>query len=149
MRIQLPIVYISILPHDYCDEPESKVWPFCSKILCRCSWWDSKKIGAAAPPVKTKDGWVFLYHGVSDDDNVYRVGAVLLDKLNPVTILGRTDDAILEPSMPYEKEGQIPNVFFPCGNVLIGEKLFVYYGGGDSTVNVATIAIDELLRVLK
>jgi predicted GH43/DUF377 family glycosyl hydrolase len=118
-------------------------------IAPRKGWWDSKKIGAAAPPVKTKDGWVFLYHGVSDDDNGYRVGAVLLDKLNPVTILGRTDDPILEPRMSYEKEGQIPNVVFPCGNVLMGEKLFVYYGGGDSTVNVATIAIDELLRVLK
>jgi predicted GH43/DUF377 family glycosyl hydrolase len=118
-------------------------------IAPRKGWWDSKKIGAAAPPVKTKDGWVFLYHGVSDDDNAYRVGAILLDRLNPVTILGRTDEPILEPSMPYEKEGQIPNVVFPCGNVLMDEKLYVYYGGGDSTVNVATIAIDELLRVLK
>ncbi len=118
-------------------------------IAPRKGWWDSKKIGAAAPPVKTKDGWVLLYHGVSDDDNTYRVGAVLLDRLNPVTILGRTDDPILEPKMPYEKEGQVPNVVFPCGNVLIDGKLFVYYGGGDSTVNVATIAIDELLGVLK
>lgn len=117
-------------------------------ISPRNGLWDSKKVGAAAPPVKTKDGWIMLYHGVSED-GVYRAGALLLDLLNPLKLLARTDDPILEPEMPYEKEGQVNNVVFPCGNVLMGDKLFVYYGGGDSVVSVATIAVDELLKVLE
>ena len=117
-------------------------------IAPRAGWWDSKKVGAAAPPVKTKEGWVFLYHGVSED-SIYRVGAVLLDLKNPSKIIGRTDNPIFEPEMLYEKEGQIPNVVFPCGVVLIGKKLFVYYGGGDQVIGVATVDIDELIKVLK
>lgn len=114
----------------------------------RKGWWDSKKVGAAAPPVKTKDGWILLYHGVSED-GVYRVGALLLDLRNPVNVLARTDNPILEPETPYEREGEVNNVVFPCGNVVIGKKLFVYYGGGDSVVGVATIAIDKLLKVFE
>jgi len=118
-------------------------------IMTRKGWWDSTKVGLASPPFKTKDGWVVLYHGVSEEDGAYRVGAVLTSLDNPVKIIGRTDYSIFEPETPYEKEGQIPNVVFPCGSVLINKKLFVYYGGGDKVVGVATINIDDLLRVLK
>ncbi len=117
-------------------------------IYTRKSWWDSKKVGAAAPPVKTKEGWIMLYHGLSED-NVYRVGAVLLDLKNPLKILGRTRHPILEPETAYEKTGLIPNVVFPCGNVVLGDKLFVYYGGADQVIGVATIKIADLLAYLK
>lgn len=111
-------------------------------------WWDSEKVGAAAPPIKTREGWIMLYHGVSED-GVYRVGAVLLDLKNPVKILARTIYPILEPETSYEKNGQVPNVVFPCGNVVLGRELYVYYGCGDSVVGVATAKIRELLKVLK
>ena len=117
-------------------------------IAPRKWWWDSKKVGAAAPPVKTKDGWVMLYHGVSED-SIYRVGAVLLDLKNPMKVIGRTDNPIFEPETVYEKEGEIPNVVFPCGNVLIGDKLFVYYGGADKVVGVATVKISKLINAIK
>ena len=117
-------------------------------IAPRQWWWDSKKVGAAAPPVKTKDGWVMLYHGVSED-SIYRVGAVLLDLKNPMKVIGRTDNPIFEPETVYEKEGEIPNVVFPCGNVLIGDKLFVYYGGADKVVGVATVKISKLINAIK
>lgn len=118
-------------------------------IMKRKGWWDSTKVGLASPPFKTKEGWVVLYHGVSEDDGAYRVGAVLASLSNPVKIIGRTDYPIFEPETIYEKEGQVPNVVFPCGSVLINKKLFVYYGGADKVVGVATINIDDLLKVLK
>ncbi|MBI3046655.1 MAG: hypothetical protein HYY86_03930 [Candidatus Harrisonbacteria bacterium] len=117
-------------------------------ITPRKGWWDSKKVGTAAPAIKTKDGWVMLYHGISDD-GVYRVGAVLLDLKNPAKIIGRTDNPIFEPEAPYEKNGQISNVVFPGGAMLLGKTIFVYYGGGDTVIGVATIEIDDLLKVLK
>ncbi|KKN08651.1 hypothetical protein LCGC14_1054500, partial [marine sediment metagenome] len=92
------------------------------------------------------DGGVYP---IVSDKGVYRVGAVLLSLKNPVKIIGRTDNPIFEPETSYEKEGQVPNVVFPCGMVLLEETLFVYYGGADQVVGVATIEMKKLLKVLK
>jgi predicted GH43/DUF377 family glycosyl hydrolase len=107
--------------------------------------WDSRKIGIAGPPIKTKYGWLLLYHGISDEDGHYRLGAMLLDLENPEEILARTEDPILEPTQSYEANGQVPNVVFSCGVVLHDETIFVYYGGGDTTLNVATIPLKDLI----
>ena len=117
-------------------------------IYCRPGWWDSKKIGVAAPPLKTKNGWILFYHGISEN-NVYRVGAILLDLKNPIKILGRTTKPLLEPKMPYEKEGVVNNVVFPCGAVEIEGKVFIYYGGADRVVCGATINLANLLQIFK
>jgi predicted GH43/DUF377 family glycosyl hydrolase len=115
----------------------------------RRGFWDSKKVGIAAPPIKTRSGWILFYHGVSEEDGFYRVGAVLLDRQDPTHIISRTNYPLLEPELPYEKEGQVSNVVFPCGNVVIGGQIYLYYGGGDKVVNVATIEIKKLLKLLK
>ncbi len=117
-------------------------------ISPRAGMWDSRKIGIAAPPIKTSAGWVMFYHGVSDEDGFYRVGAILLDLENPTQVIARTNEPIFEPEAPYELEGQIPNVVFPCGAVLLKNKFYIYYGGGDSVVGVATIKKDALLKNL-
>ena len=114
----------------------------------RKGMWDSKKVGVAAPPIKTQEGWLVLYHGVSED-NVYRLGAVLCDIKDPTKITARTDEPIFEPETTYEKKGEAPNVVFPCGAVLIGNKIFIYYGGADKVVGVATAPLATLLRTLK
>ena len=118
-------------------------------IFPRAGMWDSKKIGIAAPPVKTKKGWVIFYHGVSEDDGFYRVGAILLDLVDPTKIIARSDEPIFEPETNYEKEGQTPNVIFPCGAVFLKDKIFLYYGGADKVVGVATIKSEELLKNLE
>lgn len=117
-------------------------------IAPRPGWWDSKKVGISAPPIKTKAGWVLFYHGVSED-NVYRVGAILLDLKNPLKVIARTDEPLFEPETKYEKEGIVNNVVFPCGAVLIKNKIFMYYGGGDRVVGVATLPLKKLLKVFE
>lgn len=111
--------------------------------------WDNKKIGAAAPPIKTKKGWILFYHGVSKEDGFYRVGACLLDLKDPTQVIARTDNPLLEPEAPYEKEGEVSNVVFPCGALLLGREVFLYYGGGDRVVAVATISLKKLLSALQ
>ncbi len=118
-------------------------------ISPRAGMWDSKKIGIAAPPIKTKKGWVLFYHGVSEEDGFYRVGAILLDLADPTKIIARSDEPIFEPETDYEKDGQVPNVVFPCGAVLLDDKFFLYYGGADKVVGVATIGREELLKNLE
>lgn len=112
----------------------------------RPGMWDSSKIGIAAPPLKTEEGWLLLYHGVSVEDRHYRVGAVLLDLKNPLKILGRTYEPLFEPREKYEKHGQVGNVVFPCGAVMQGEDLIIYYGGGDSVVGAAVASVKEVIK---
>jgi predicted GH43/DUF377 family glycosyl hydrolase len=90
--------------------------------------WEALKIGAGTPPIRTKKGWLIIYHGVSAD-KVYRAGAALLDLKNPTKILGRTKSPILEPKETYERYGDVDNVVFPSAACVIDGVLFVYYGG--------------------
>lgn len=116
-------------------------------IVPRPGMWDSRKVGIAAPPIKIDAGWLLLYHGVSDD-GVYRVGAALLDLNDPTIVLSRLVSPIFEPKESYEKNGQINNVVFPCGITLQNDTIYIYYGGGDSVVGVATCSLSSLLDLL-
>jgi beta-1,2-mannobiose phosphorylase / 1,2-beta-oligomannan phosphorylase len=115
-------------------------------LQARPGKWDSQKLGIAGPPFKTERGWVLLYHGISDD-GVYRVGAVLLDLDDPTKVIGRTDHPVLEPMTKYEREGQINNVVFPCGQAVVNDTVYLYYGGADSVVAVATAPIERILSL--
>ncbi len=113
-------------------------------------WWDSRKIGAGAPPIKTKDGWLLIYQAVDDKDSgKYLVGAMLLDLEDPTKVLYRSKSPIIEPDMWYDNEGFKAGVVYPCGAVAVDNQLFVYYGGADSHVCVATTKIDKFLDQLK
>ncbi len=121
----------------------------CIRIIGpRINGWDSSKVGICAPPIKTKSGWLLLYHGVSRSHSTYRVGAVLLDLNDPAIVLARTTDPIFEPQELYEKVGIVNNVVFPCGMALKDELLFIYYGGADKVVGVATIELELVLKAL-
>ena len=74
---------------------------------------------------------------------------MLLDDTDPTKILARTDEPIFEPEMSYEIEGEVPNVVFPCGALIIGEMLYVYYGGADKVIGVATMKFQDLLNLLQ
>jgi predicted GH43/DUF377 family glycosyl hydrolase len=54
----------------------------------------------------------------------------------------------MTPEKKYEREGQVPNVVFPCGHVLRGDIIYHYYGGADSVVGVATMKLSEVLATL-
>jgi predicted GH43/DUF377 family glycosyl hydrolase len=112
--------------------------------------WEELKVGAGPPPLRTRAGWLVIYHGVSRD-KVYRAGAALLDLHDPSKIIGRTKTPILEPKEPYEKFGDVNNVVFPTGACVVdNDKLFVYYGGADRVCCLATADLNYLLdQILK
>lgn len=112
-------------------------------------WWDSRKIGAGAPPLKTDEGWLLIYQAVDDKDaSQYKVGAMLLDLNDPSKVLYRSVNPILEPQESYENAGFKSGVVYPCGAVIRDETLFVYYGGSDSYVCVATANLKQFLQDL-
>jgi predicted GH43/DUF377 family glycosyl hydrolase len=112
--------------------------------------WEELKVGAGPPPIKTRAGWLVIYHGVSRE-KVYSAGAALLDLHDPSKIIGRTKTPILEPKEPYEKLGDVNNVVFPTGACVVdNDKLFVYYGAADKVCCLATADLNYLLdHILK
>ena len=123
----------------------------------RFHYWD-EFIGSGPPPVKTRQGWLHVYHGVAThfgSANIYQAGVVLLDLRDPARVLGRSRGNILEPRECYELTGQVPNVVFPSGMVvdeldaegyaLPTSPVRVYYGVADTAVGLAVTTIGELL----
>jgi predicted GH43/DUF377 family glycosyl hydrolase len=110
----------------------------------RIKSWDCWKVGAAGTPIELNEGWLVIYHGVSFE-KIYSLGVLLLDRDDPETILYRSEVPILSPVTDYERFGKVPNVVFSCGNVLLNDEVFVYYGGADSVMCVATFGLAELL----
>ncbi len=119
-----------------------------SRLLIKNKYpWETAKLGVNTPPIKTPHGWLTIYHAVGSD-KFYRLGALLLDLQDPGKVLHRTPDWLMEPEAAYEIEGYYRGVCFPCGAVVIDGTLFVYYGGADKYVAVATCSLDGLVRHL-
>ncbi len=110
--------------------------------------WDGRRIGAAGPPIKTDEGWLLIYHGY-DESRVYCLGAALLDLEDPRVVISRPEEPILVPEMPWERHGDVPNVVFSDAAVVVGDELYVYYGGADRVMGLATIPLAELMAFLK
>lgn len=117
--------------------------------------WDSLKIGAGAQPLKTKYGWLLIYHGV-DHNYVYRLGVLLVDLENPQRVIYRSPNPILEPEEDFEiglGGAWVPNVVFTCGAVPEEDKdiledddrILVYYGAADTSIGLATATLAELV----
>ncbi len=117
--------------------------------------WDSLKIGAGAQPIKTRYGWLLIYHGV-DYNYVYSLGVLLVDLQNPQKVIYRSPNPILEPEEDYEvglSGAWVPNVVFTCGAVgaedkeVLGDndEVLVYYGAADTSIGVATATVGELI----
>lgn len=100
--------------------------------------WDSDRIGAGAPPIKTEDGWLNFYHG-TDHNRCYRLGIFLSDLNDPAKIIGRSVDPIMDPEEAFECIGCVPNVVFTCGVIERDGQYLIYYGGADSSIGVATL----------
>jgi len=142
-----------------CNEPsiwitssdDLMVWNNKSHLLLtgKKGTWE-EKIGGSTPPLKTSEGWLIIYHGVENGGKgYYRVGAALLDLNDPTKVIARATDWIMEPEHYYEIEGFYKGCVFPTGNAIVNDTLFVYYGGADKYVGVATCNIKELVDFIK
>jgi len=113
------------------------------------AFWDAEKVGLCAPPLLTPDGWLLLYHGVraTAAGRIYRLGLALLDAERPDRVLARSSEWIFGPEAPYERTGDVDQVVFSCGWLLLedGDTLRIYYGAADTSVCVATASLSELL----
>ena len=110
--------------------------------------WEGKYVGMNGVPIETKDGWLAFYHA-ADAKHVYRIGVMLLDKDDPSKVIARPRHPILWPEEMWERRGDVPNVVFSTSNILVGDEVWVYYGGGDHVMALATAKLSDLLAFVK
>jgi predicted GH43/DUF377 family glycosyl hydrolase len=109
------------------------------------NWWDNTTVGSNGVPIETENGWLHLYHAY-DSDHVYRLSACLLDLDDPTQIIARPKEPIFEPEEMWEIRGDVNNVVFSCASPVVDGTVYVYYGGGDHVVGLATCRLDDLLQ---
>ena len=140
-------------------------WPLNGVELLgpKAGTWRSSRVGAGAPPISTRLGWLFPFHGATtiEEGNVYSMGWCVLDHETPERVRYVSDAPALTPQAPYEIDaGPIPQVdmanfrtgvrvVFPQGLVERGDDLLVYYGAADVSVAAARVNREALLRSLE
>lgn len=117
--------------------------------------FDSHRIGAGVPPIKTGVGWLHIYHGVRNEDpvccpsGVYRAGAFITALDQPFRVIARCPHSIMEVEKDYEKSGYVDRVVFPTGAIQDrnnSDHLHVYYGCADQSIAVVTLSLSEIIK---
>jgi predicted GH43/DUF377 family glycosyl hydrolase len=116
--------------------------------VTRAGKWDSARVGAGAAPIKTKHGWLEIYHG-ADSRHRYCLGALLLDLNDPSKVLARSEEPVMEPTAEYEQTGFFGNVIFTNGSYVDGDTVKLFYGASDEVICSADLSINEILSTLK
>lgn len=141
----------------YADKIEANNWQISKDTIMKQSGGPSAfsaKIGPGAPPLKTKHGWINIFHGVRNtmDGNPYVLGVALHDLKNPekvrvsnIPILFPSKDDCRVDATDYV---HVPNVVFSCGAIRKADgTIFIYYGGNDTVMNVG-ISHEDILAEL-
>lgn len=118
------------------------------------------KIGPAAPPVRTAEGWLTTVHCVDRDttrekrgwetrwQKRYTAGLMLLDLNEPWKVIGLSREPLIAPETDAERFGFRDDVIFPGGMILEdGGEVKIYYGAADTVEALATAHIDDLLAL--
>lgn len=142
------------------SSPDCRYWGNHKLLLGRENVpFANSKIGPAAPPVKTKQGWLTTFHAVKSVDRelyawhadwhkIYYGGIMLLDLDDPSKIIGMHHEPLLVPDQPYETKGFRGEVIFPGGMILEDSgEVKIYYGAADTVECLATAHVDDLINM--
>lgn len=142
------------------DSPDLRYWGNTQLVLGSDEVpYANSKIGPAAPPVKTPQGWLATIHAVIKDDSkrllgwepygwhkTYCAGLMLLDLEKPWIVKGLCPQPLLYPETPAELDGFRGSVIFPGGMILEDSgEVRIYYGAADSVVCMASAPVEELV----
>src|SRR3989344_7466124 len=122
--------------------------------------WDHLRIGAGTVPIRTDEGWLEIYHGVSltqfndpGSHKIYSAGAFLTDLKKPGKVIARTPnhEPLFKPKLKSEKSGFVNDVIFPTAAISdkANKNLLIYSGASDSSIVARKIKIGDILNSLK
>lgn len=107
--------------------------------------FDSDLVEPGPAAMLTDKGIVLIYNSrnvkaTGDStlaEGTYAAGQVLIDKNDPLKVIGRSEQYFIKPNKKYEILGQVNHVCFVEGLVRHNSKWFLYYGTADSKIAVA------------
>jgi 4-O-beta-D-mannosyl-D-glucose phosphorylase len=105
------------------------------------------KNGLGPAPIKTKQGWLHLAHGVRNTAAGLRyVLYMFMTDLNDLTkVIYKPSGYFMAPE-GEERIGDVSNVLFSNGWIADDDgKVFIYYASSDTRMHVATTTVDRLL----
>lgn len=116
-------------------------------IIPRKGKFDSNLTECGPPALITNEGVTLIYNGKNHDlpenaspdlpPGTYSTGRVVFDVKDLKTVITRSEQPFLKPTLPHETKGQYKaGTTFSEGLVYYKGKWFIYYGTADSFVGV-------------
>ncbi len=170
VRLERPFPEYSLNYREHFDiwmstSPDGRHWGESRIVLSHADVpFCNSKIGPAAPPVRTEQGYLTLFHAVWKDtgkdlscwdlgcgtrwNKTYYAGLMLLDPDDPSKVTGLCRKPLLAPVEKYELEGFRGSVIFPGGMIQEDSgEVKIYYGAADAVECLATASVEELLAM--
>lgn len=170
VRLERPFPEYSLNYQEHFDiwmstSPDGRHWGESRIVLSHADVpFCNSKIGPAAPPVRTAQGYLTLFHAVWKDtgkdlscwdlgcgtrwNKTYYAGLMLLDPDDPSKVTGLCRKPLLAPVEKYELEGFRGSVIFPGGMIQEDSgEVKIYYGAADTVECLATASVEELLAM--
>jgi beta-1,2-mannobiose phosphorylase / 1,2-beta-oligomannan phosphorylase len=140
------------------------------KPLVFTKHFNFSRSGAGPPPIKTNQGWLVIFHGVTksipgglvnsikkffkihiEEKETYAVWAALFELTNPRKLIAKSSKPILVPKKAENLSFEDKMVIFPTGVVhdLDKKHILLYSGLGDISIGVQKIAMDDLMKALE
>jgi predicted GH43/DUF377 family glycosyl hydrolase len=63
-------------------------------------------------------------------------------------VLHRSEGWIFGPREMYERSGDVNDVVFPCGWILVNDEIRIYYGSADVSVSMASAKMSDILEYI-
>jgi|SRR5580704_6245626 predicted GH43/DUF377 family glycosyl hydrolase len=129
-------------------------WGRHEPVFAEKAGWESGRVGAGVPPIRTRLGWLEIYHGNRRPNGPGQVGqyvaaALLLAADDPRLVIARSVEPLFSPTEPFEREGFVADVVFPTGVIARGDSLMLYYGASDTYTGMAELPLQETLASLQ
>lgn len=108
------------------------------------------KNGAGATPIKTKEGWLHIAHGVRNTAAGLRyVLYCFMTALDDPQRVIYTPGGYFIAPINDERVGDVSNVVFCNGAIEKDGDLYIYYASSDTRLHVATTTIEKMIDYCK
>lgn len=118
-------------------------WDDAVEVQLPSRHWEVVQLGNCGSPIETAAGWLVLTHAVGPM-RTYCISAILLDRDDPMRVIGSLDTPLLVPS-EFERDGYVPNVVYSCGALRHRHLLLLPFGIADQSIGIAVANLDDLL----
>ena len=111
--------------------------------------WGKIKVGAGAPPVRVREGWLSVIHGVDELEHTsdgtllrYSAGLIIHDFEDIERVFYRSPAPLFVPKLPGELAGTVGNVVFPTAIDPRTDRSFdIFYGMADYAIGCGRLAL--------